>query len=51
MLVTSANASTSRKYDASGDVVFLVPFSWRGWGFFVYISVLTLLLVVVFKVS
>lgn len=33
MLVTSANAPTSRKYDASGDMVFLVPFSWRGWGF------------------
>ena len=50
MLVTSANAPTSRKYDASGDMVFLVPFSWRV-GVFVYICVLTLLLVVMFKVS
>ena len=36
MLVTSANAPTSRKYDASGDVVFLVPFLGEGGDFCIY---------------
>ena len=36
MLVTSANAPTSRKYDASGDMVFLVPFVWRVGVFCIY---------------
>ena len=52
MLVTSANAPTSLEYGASGDMVFFsCSFLFGGWEvFFVYMSVLTLLLVVVFNV-
>ena len=36
MLFTSANAPTSRKYDASGDMVSLVPFLGEGGDFCIY---------------